>query len=248
MLALGAWGFKALGDPRAEQVITPDAMTIDLRTAFQPQVAATLPAPPTRRASVPPSCSSACDGSDPRRDPRGRAGRPRLRGGSGHPPAHLRRDSAPERAIATGVVEVLRGAAHPPRPLRDHLPPRGLTRQRLRRLRPAHNWRRSGHLRPVRRAQMSARATVVRSGAGLPRVARARAASAVRRHPLWGCRRGPALANLRPPNAVGAPPALLSGWSARPEAAHIREVVPARRPLHAVFLAQPRLGAPEGAT
>ena len=43
LLALGAWGFKALGDPRAEQVITPDAMTIDLRTAFQPQVAATLP-------------------------------------------------------------------------------------------------------------------------------------------------------------------------------------------------------------
>jgi DNA-binding HxlR family transcriptional regulator len=43
LLALGAWGFKALGEPRAEQVITPDAMTIDLRTAFQPQVAATLP-------------------------------------------------------------------------------------------------------------------------------------------------------------------------------------------------------------
>jgi DNA-binding HxlR family transcriptional regulator len=44
VLALGAWGFKAMGDPRHEQIITPDAMTMDLRTAFRPQVAETLPA------------------------------------------------------------------------------------------------------------------------------------------------------------------------------------------------------------
>jgi len=44
VLALGAWGFKALGDPRDEQVITPDSMTMDLRTAFRPLVAADLPA------------------------------------------------------------------------------------------------------------------------------------------------------------------------------------------------------------
>ena len=44
VLALGAWGSKALGDPREEQVLTADAMTISLRTAFRPQVAATLPA------------------------------------------------------------------------------------------------------------------------------------------------------------------------------------------------------------
>ena len=44
VLALGAWGFKALGDPLEEQVITPDSMTMDLRTAFRPQVAAELPA------------------------------------------------------------------------------------------------------------------------------------------------------------------------------------------------------------
>jgi len=43
VLALGAWGFKALDEPRDEQVITPDSMTIDLRTAFRPDVAATLP-------------------------------------------------------------------------------------------------------------------------------------------------------------------------------------------------------------
>lgn len=44
VLGLGAWGFKALDDPRDEQVITADSMTMDLRTAFQPQVAASLPA------------------------------------------------------------------------------------------------------------------------------------------------------------------------------------------------------------
>lgn len=44
ILGLGAWGFKALGEPREEQIITPDAMTIALRTAFQPDAAAALPA------------------------------------------------------------------------------------------------------------------------------------------------------------------------------------------------------------
>ena len=44
VLALGAWGFKALDDARDEQVITPDSMTIDLRSAFRSNVAATLPA------------------------------------------------------------------------------------------------------------------------------------------------------------------------------------------------------------
>src|SRR4051812_28398855 len=44
VLALGTWGFKAMGDPRDEQIITPDSMTMALRTAFRPLVAATLPA------------------------------------------------------------------------------------------------------------------------------------------------------------------------------------------------------------
>ncbi len=43
VLALCAWGFKAMGDPRQEQIVTPDSMAISLRTAFQPQVAAALP-------------------------------------------------------------------------------------------------------------------------------------------------------------------------------------------------------------
>src|ERR1700750_1523917 len=40
VLALGAWGFKTMGDPRDGQVITHDSMTMDLRSAFRPQVAA----------------------------------------------------------------------------------------------------------------------------------------------------------------------------------------------------------------
>jgi DNA-binding HxlR family transcriptional regulator len=44
VLALGAWGITSLEDPRDEQVITPDSMTIDLRSAFQPRVALELPA------------------------------------------------------------------------------------------------------------------------------------------------------------------------------------------------------------
>jgi DNA-binding HxlR family transcriptional regulator len=44
VLALGAWGLTSLEDPRDEQVITPDSMTMDLRSAFRPQVALDLPA------------------------------------------------------------------------------------------------------------------------------------------------------------------------------------------------------------
>ena len=44
VLSLSAWGFKAMGDPRDEQILTPDALTIALRTAFLPDAAAALPA------------------------------------------------------------------------------------------------------------------------------------------------------------------------------------------------------------
>ncbi|GAA1643920.1 winged helix-turn-helix transcriptional regulator [Microbacterium flavum] len=49
VLALSAWGFRALDEPRDEQVVTPDAMTITLRSAFQADAAASLP--PTRYAA-----------------------------------------------------------------------------------------------------------------------------------------------------------------------------------------------------
>lgn len=109
VLALGAWGFKALGDPRDEQVITPDSMTMDLRTAFRANVAATLPstsyaarvgeaellirvdgsALDVQRGSAPADLSFSA-GADIRRLISG--------------------ELAPQKAIETGVVEVLHGA------------------------------------------------------------------------------------------------------------------------------------------
>ena len=43
VLALSAWGFKALDEPRDEQVVTPDALTIALRSTFLADAAAHLP-------------------------------------------------------------------------------------------------------------------------------------------------------------------------------------------------------------
>lgn len=108
VLALGAWGFKALGDPRDEQIITPDSMTMALRTAFRPHVAATLP-PTAYAARLGPA------------DLLVRVDGPVLDVSRGDGPADLafatgpaiRRlisgELAPDRAIATGLVQVLRG-------------------------------------------------------------------------------------------------------------------------------------------
>ncbi len=108
VLALGAWGFKAMGEPRAEQVITPDSMTIALRTAFRPEVASALPVTAYGARLGPADLLIRVDG-------------PRLEVGRGDGPVDLafsagpdiRRlisgELAPERAIATGVVDVLRG-------------------------------------------------------------------------------------------------------------------------------------------
>ena len=108
VLALGAWGARAMGDPRVEQILTPDAMTIALRAAFRPHVAATLPATAYAAHFGPAELLIRVDG-------------PTLDVTRGDGPADLafaagpgiRRlisgELAPERAIATGVVEVLRG-------------------------------------------------------------------------------------------------------------------------------------------
>jgi DNA-binding HxlR family transcriptional regulator len=108
VLALGAWGFKAMGDPREEQVITPDSMTMSLRTAFRPQVAGTLP--PTAYAAhvglaellirVDGSTLDVTRGDGPV-DLAFAAGPGIRRVISG--------ELAPDRAIVTGVVRVLRG-------------------------------------------------------------------------------------------------------------------------------------------
>ena len=108
VLALGAWGFKALDDPREEQLITPDSMTMDLRTAFRADVAANLPATAYAGRFGSAELLIRVDGSAlevTRGDGPGDlafvtgAGIHRLISG----------ELAPARAIATGVVEVLSG-------------------------------------------------------------------------------------------------------------------------------------------
>ncbi|MCC2032519.1 winged helix-turn-helix transcriptional regulator [Microbacterium allomyrinae] len=44
VMALGRWGFQAMGDPEEGDVVTADSLTMALRTAFRPDAAAALPA------------------------------------------------------------------------------------------------------------------------------------------------------------------------------------------------------------
>jgi DNA-binding HxlR family transcriptional regulator len=113
VLALGAWGFKALGEPRQEQIITPDSMTMDLRTAFRPLVAAGLPATAYGARFGHAELLIRVDGSGldvTRTDVKGSDALVDLAFASG---PGIRRlisgELAPDHAIATGVVEVLRG-------------------------------------------------------------------------------------------------------------------------------------------
>ena len=108
VLALGAWGFKTLGDPRDEQVITPDAMTMTLRTAFRPRVAVDLPTTAYAARLGSAELLIRVDGStldvargDGPVDLTFAAG-PGIRG-------LISGELSPDRAIATGVVEVLHG-------------------------------------------------------------------------------------------------------------------------------------------
>ncbi|NQX11862.1 helix-turn-helix transcriptional regulator [Microbacteriaceae bacterium VKM Ac-2855] len=108
VLALGAWGFKALGDPREEQIITADSMTMDLRTAFQPRLAAELPATAYAAQLGGAELLIRVDGSALDVTRGNGAADLAFAAGPG-----IRRlisgELAPERAIATGVVEVLHG-------------------------------------------------------------------------------------------------------------------------------------------
>ena len=108
VLALGAWGFKALGDQRDEQVITADSMTIDLRAAFRASVAATLPATAYSARLGPAELLIRVDG--PALDVTRGAGPADLAFAVG---ADIRRlisgELSPDRAIASGAVEVLHG-------------------------------------------------------------------------------------------------------------------------------------------
>lgn len=108
VLALGAWGFKAIGDPREAQIVTPDSMTITLRTAFRSEIAADLPGTAYAARFGPAGLLIRVDGStldvtrgDGPADLAFTAGPGICRLISG--------ELAPERALATGVVEVLGG-------------------------------------------------------------------------------------------------------------------------------------------
>ena len=111
VLALGAWGFKAMGEARDEQVVTPDSMTMDLRSAFRPEVAASLPATAYAARLGPAELLIRVDGSA--LDVTRGDGPVDLAFATG---PDIRRlisgELAAEQAIATGVVEVLRGSGH----------------------------------------------------------------------------------------------------------------------------------------
>ncbi|WP_262852553.1 winged helix-turn-helix transcriptional regulator [Mumia quercus] len=108
VLALGAWGFKAMGDPREDQVITPDAMTMALRTAFREDIASTLPATSYVAHLGLAELLVRVDG--PRLDVSRGDGPVDLAFATG-PEVRLllSGDLSPERAITTGAVEILRG-------------------------------------------------------------------------------------------------------------------------------------------
>ena len=43
VLALGRWGFASMGEPGPDDVVTADSLTMALRTAFRPEVSASVP-------------------------------------------------------------------------------------------------------------------------------------------------------------------------------------------------------------
>ena len=108
VLALGAWGFKAMGDPREDQIVTSAALTMALRTAFRPQVAATLPA--TAYAALVGAAELLIRVDGATLDVTHGIGRVDLAFTAG-PGIHqvISGELTPDRAIETGVVEVLRG-------------------------------------------------------------------------------------------------------------------------------------------
>ncbi|GGL91951.1 winged helix-turn-helix transcriptional regulator [Nakamurella endophytica] len=108
VLALGAWGFKALGDARDEQVISLESMTVDLRTAFQAGVAATLPRTAYAARLGPAELLIRVDG--PTLDVTPGGGPADLVFAAG-PAIHrvITGELPADRAIATGAVEVLHG-------------------------------------------------------------------------------------------------------------------------------------------
>jgi DNA-binding HxlR family transcriptional regulator len=108
VLGLAAWGLSALDDPREEQVITPDSMTIDLRSAFRSNVALELP--PTAYAAHLGADELLIQVDGPRLEVNRGAGQADLSFAAG-PVIHrlISGELDARRAIATGAIEVLGG-------------------------------------------------------------------------------------------------------------------------------------------
>lgn len=108
VLALGAWGFKAMGNPRDEQIVTADSMTMALRTAFQPHVSMKLPSTTYSATFGPADLLVRVDG--PSLNVSRGEGAVDLAFSAG---PGIRRlisgELEPRAAITTGVVEVLHG-------------------------------------------------------------------------------------------------------------------------------------------
>jgi len=128
VLALGAWGFKAMGAPREGQIVTPDGLAVSLQTAFRAEVAASLPATAYAARLDSAELLVRVDGGvlDLARGADGGADGDASRGegsrtGGGAAPVDLAFTVGPairglisgelsaDRAIATGAVEVLHG-------------------------------------------------------------------------------------------------------------------------------------------
>ncbi|WP_062517262.1 winged helix-turn-helix transcriptional regulator [Demequina gelatinilytica] len=108
VLALGAWGHRALGEPREEQIVTPDSMAIALRSAFRPGAAAELPGTAYAARFDEGSLLIRVDGGALALT---RGDGPVDLAIAGGPGIHrlLTGDLAPALALETGAVEVLEG-------------------------------------------------------------------------------------------------------------------------------------------
>ena len=111
VLALGAWGFKALDDPRPEQLITPESLTMDLRSAFRADVALELPATAYAARLGDTELLIRVDGTS--LDVRSGDGPVDLAFSFDAGIRHLiSGELTPQHAIDSGAIEVLRGHRH----------------------------------------------------------------------------------------------------------------------------------------
>ena len=122
VLALGRWGFQAMGDPGPDDVVTADSLTMALRTAFRADAAAVLPSADyelhvgdvTLRAQVVDGGLTVAQLAPPAPPVGGRlpAGEPDIVFAAGPGIRHvISGELTPAAAIDDGVVHVLAGEA-----------------------------------------------------------------------------------------------------------------------------------------